>query len=359
MGWNSWNAFLDEKWFAKWSVIDERAILDQADAFNDRGLRSAGYEYLVMDDGYQGYARDQQGRIQTHPRRFPSGVAGLAAAVHERGLKFGLYLVPGSLTCGQQYMDYHASNIGSLGFESVDAQSLAEWGVDLLKYDWCRAHINDGLDAPAAFAKMGAALKEYAPNLIYSISEYSLFKSHLWAPEFANMWRTTDDLFTTWPSILRTINQQVELYPYSGPGHWNDPDMLQVGNGGLSLVESKSHMAIWCILNAPLFAGNNLVTMSDEIAALLTNPRAIAVDQDWSGEQGRLIHQQGALQVWQKLLSAGGAATIYLNTGEIEISAELGQSRSYGQSRDVWSDDLVSDEQVKLAPHESLFLISK
>jgi len=245
MGFNTWNRYLDSRQFPDIEAITEESVLGLARAMVESGMADVGYEYFVIDDGYQGYSRDLSGRLQGHARRFRSGIPDLVQAIQALGLKVGIYSVPGRHTCLEQYFDYHSLGGGSLGFEDVDAQAFAEWGIEYLKYDWCRAHINDGLIAPVAFQKMADALARHAPNIVYSISEYGLFKSHEWAPAFANLWRTTDDLAPTWPSILATIDQQIGLERYSSPGHWNDPDMLQIGNHGLSYSETRAHMIMW------------------------------------------------------------------------------------------------------------------
>ena len=364
MGWNSWNRFLNSNLRADIASTTEAAILQQARALVDSGLAAAGYEYVVLDDCYQAKRRDHQGRIQTHPHRFPSGIAGLADQIHELGLKFGLYSVPGSLTCAQQYDDYNGDDLGSLNREQIDAESLVEWGVDYLKYDWCRAHFNDGLIAEPTFRKMAEALREANANIVYSISEYGLFEPHKWAPEFCNMWRTTDDLMPNWPSLLRTIDLQRELYPYSKPGAWNDPDMLQIGNGELTMAENRAHMYVWAVLNAPLMAGNDLTKMSDEVRDLLAHPGVIAIDQDWGGQQGRCVFSQSGQEIWSKPMSAESGwanASVLLNradstrnfnvsehfTGEIEL-------------QDVWSGDSVDcAEIIQLGPHDAVLLLSR
>jgi hypothetical protein len=269
--------------------------------------------------------------------------------------------VPGTLTCAQQYDDYQGDDLGSLNREQIDAESFVQWGVDYLKYDWCRAHLNDGLLAEPTFARMAEELKKAGANIVYSISEYGLFESHLWAPKFANMWRTTDDLFANWGSILRTIDQQVELYQYSRPGAWNDPDMLQVGNGKLTDSENRAHMFVWAVLNAPLMAGNDLTTMTDATRELLTHPGVIAIDQDWGGQQGRLVwtSKDGQQQAWAKPMSTGGQAVAILNRGESAASIELVEALGdLNRAKDVWSNDAIDvAEAIPLAPHSAELLL--
>ena len=362
MGFNTWNRFLNPKTDrVDINTVTEKSVLELAKAMVDSGMLAAGYEYFVMDDCYQHMRRDHRGRLQSHPVRFPSGIKGLGDALHDLGLKFGLYSVPGSLTCAQQYDDYHGDDLGSLNRERIDAEAFVEWGVDYLKYDWCRAHLNDGLAAEPTFARMADELKAAGGNIVYSISEYGLFQSHLWAPKFTNLWRTTDDLFANWNSIVRTIDQQIELYPYSRPGAWNDPDMLQVGNGNLTDAENRAHMFVWAVLNAPLMAGNDIVRMSDTTRELLTHSGVIAINQDWGGQQGRLVWSDEAsnAQVWSKPMSAGGQAAVLLNRGEaatkISLPTALGDLE---RAKDVWSNDtLDAGSTIELAPHSAELLL--
>jgi len=361
MGFNTWNRYLDVRQFPDIEAITEKSVLDLARAMVDSGMADAGYEYFVIDDGYQGYSRDYAGRLQGHARRFRNGIPQLVEGIKDLGLKVGIYSVPGRYTCLEQYFDYHGNGTGSHGFEEVDAQAFAEWGIDYLKYDWCRAHINDGLNAPEAFQKMADALEKYAPNIVYSISEYGLFKSHEWAPKFANLWRTTDDLAPTWSSILGTIDQQIGLESYSGPGHWNDPDMLQIGNHGLSHSENKAHMIIWAVLNAPLMAGNDLVNMSDQVREVLCHRGLIAVNQDWGGRQGKLIRSEGQLQVWQKPMSDGSTALAYLNRGESVLKVRATDDAvSCSSFTDVWSGDSAdAGSAVEVEPRGAVLLLTR
>jgi hypothetical protein len=360
MGWNSWNYGLNERDRADFSRLTEKSILAQAQAMVDNGMLAAGYNYLVLDDGYQNARRNYKGELQGHALRFREGIPALIQEVKALGLKFGIYSVPGTLTCAQQYDDYIADGLGSLGFETIDANSFAEWGVDYLKYDWCRAHLNDGLNPEDAFRKMSEALKATGKDIVYSISEYGLFRSHEWAPEFTNMWRTTDDLFARWDSVMYTLDLQRDLYPYSKPGAWNDPDMLQVGNGNLSFTENRAHFYLWAVLNAPLMAGNDLLKMSDETLSILIHPGVIAVDQDWSGEQGRLIFDNNDAQVWSKKMADGSRASVFLARGStaetFELSEVLGE---IGGAKDVWTGDSVDvAERLVVAPHSAELIIT-
>ncbi len=361
MGWNSWNYGLNERNRADFNRLTEQTVLAQANAMVDSGMLAAGYEYLVLDDGFQNGRRDHLGRLQGHALRFREGIPALIEEVKSLGLKFGIYSVPGSLTCAQQYDDYIADGLGSLGFETIDANAFAEWGVDYLKYDWCRAHLNDGLEPQEAFKKMSDALKSSGRDIVFSISEYGLFKSHDWAPEFANLWRTTDDLIASFDSILRTLDLQENLYPYSKPGAWNDPDMLQVGNGSLTLSENRAHMYLWAVLNAPLMAGNDLTRMSDEVRDLLIHPGIIAIDQDWGGQQGRLVYSVGEAQVWSKPMADGSKANVLLSRGVTQETFKLAELFTDVSSvTDVWSGDSIDINSVlEIPPHDALLLLTK
>jgi hypothetical protein len=361
MGWNSWNAGLDENDFPDFKRLTETAIIAQAKAMVDSGMLAAGYEYLVLDDGFQNARRDHRNRIQGHALRFRSGIPDLIKEVKSLGLKFGIYSVPGSLTCAQQYNDYVADDLGSLGKEGIDAEAFAEWGVDYVKYDWCRAHLNDGLDARAAFKKFSDALKSTGRDIVLSISEYGHYKPHEWAPAFTNLWRTTDDLFASWESILRTLDLQENLFPYSKPGAWNDPDMLQVGNGKLTQSENRAHFFLWSVLNAPLMAGNDLTQMTDDVRELLTHKGVIEINQDFAGSQARLIYRSGNSQVWSKPMSDGSTASVLLARGDSSEVFSLEELFPEAMScSDVWSgDQLDLKEKVSVAPHDAMLILTK
>ncbi len=360
MGWNSWNYGLNERDRADFSRLTEKTVLSQAQAMVDSGMLEAGYDYLVLDDGFQSARRDHLGRLQGHALRFAQGIPALVAAVNSKGLKFGIYSVPGTLTCAQQYDDYIADGLGSLGFETVDANAFAEWGVDYLKYDWCRAHLNDGLKPQESFQKMSDALKASGRTIVFSISEYGLFKSHEWAPEFTNMWRTTDDLLARWDSILYTLDLQKNLYRYSKPGAWNDPDMLQIGNGSLTNSENRAHMFLWAVLNAPLMAGTDLTRMSDQVREILIHPGVIAIDQDWGGQQGRLVHSNGDAQIWSKPMSDGSRASVLLSRGESPEAFNLDKLfPEINSVFDVWTGDSIDGNSViEVPPHDAVLILT-
>lgn len=358
MGWNSWNCFRN-------STVNADALLDVADAMVDSGMRDAGYEYLVLDDHWQASHRDSAGRLHADSARFPDGIAALAASVHDRGLKFGIYSVPGSTTCGQYYDNYPATGIGSLGYETLDAETFAGWGVDFLKYDWCRAHLNDGLEPRAAFARMARELDATGHDILYSISEYGLFAPWEWAPDFANMWRTTDDLHADWGSLSSVIAQQFPVSGHSRPGGWNDPDMLQVGNGALTEAEMRTHLSVWAITNAPLIAGNDLRSMTDSTRALLTNRTFLAIDQDWGGAPGTVYgHYHPFVDIWTKPMSTGGRAVSFVNMYDdpaiVDLRPHLDVDLQAGTYIEAWSGSDFTPEDfshISLAPHDALLLL--
>jgi alpha-galactosidase len=329
LGWNSWNTFACD--------VDEQLIKDMTDAMVDSGMKEAGYEYVNVDDCWMAPERDTEGRLQADPDRFPSGMAALADYVHKRGLKFGIYSSAGTATC--------QGLPASLGNEEVDAQSFADWGVDLLKYDNCN---DNGVPSQERYQAMGEALAATGRPILYSICEWGSTEPWNWADGLgADMWRTTGDITDSWDSVLGILDQQVGLEQYSGPSAWNDPDMLEVGNPGLSRRESKAHMSLWALMNAPLIAGNDLRSMPDWARRQLTDPDILKVNQDWGGRQGSLIRDDGDVEVWAKPMSEGGlavAAVVVLNRGDttakVEISkAELGLDENTGYAAfNVWKN---------------------
>jgi alpha-galactosidase len=309
MGWNSWNKF-------NCNVSDEM-IRQMADAMVKSGMKDAGYQYVVIDDCWQ-VSRDAAGNIVADPQRFPSGIKPLADYVHSVGLKFGIYSDAGSKTC--------AGRPGGLGHEYQDALQYAAWGVDYLKYDWCNTTTQD---AKASYANIRAALDAAGRPIVLSICEWGKAKPWLWGAEVGgNLWRTTGDIQDRWEGkkewspgdccsygVVDIIDQEADIYSYAGPGHWNDPDMLEVGNGGLTEIENRSHFSFWALLAAPLIAGNDLRNMPAEIHDILTNKEVIAINQDPLGRQGRRVAKDGDREVWSKQLADGGRAVILFNRG--------------------------------------------
>jgi alpha-galactosidase len=327
MGWNSWNCFhLD---------ISDAKVREIADAMVKTGMRDAGYQYLVIDDGWQG-KRDESGVL--HPNeRFPDMKA-LGDYVHGKGLKLGIYSSPGPRTCGNQE--------GSYGHEEQDARMFAGWGVDYIKYDWCGAfRIYKNEEMQAVYQKMGEILRKTGRPIVYGLCQYGLADVWEWGPDAGgNLWRTTGDIADT---------------EWARPGHWNDPDMLEVGNGGMTRVEYRTHMSLWALLAAPLLAGNDLRTMSKETLELLTNPEVIAIDQDPRGRQARRVSQDGKLEVWTRPLADGRVAAGLFNRGKERASvtarwADLG-IRGRARVRDAWArKDLGSFTDsftIEVEPH--------
>jgi alpha-galactosidase len=303
MGWNSWNKF--------GCNVSEQLIRQTADAIAVNGMKDAGYQYVVIDDCWQ-VSRDASGRIVADPQRFPSGMKALADYVHGKGLKFGLYSDAGTGTCQKRP--------GSKDHEIIDAKTYAEWGVDYLKYDWCNA---TGQDTRDAYARMSRALAESGRSIVFSICEWGSTKPWLWAQGIGQLWRATGDIQDCWDcgkswggmGVVHIIDLMEDLYPYAGPGHWNDPDMLEVGNGGLNAVEARAHFSFWALFAAPLMAGNDLATMTPETRDILTNKEVIAIDQDPLGMQGRKVWDNGPQEVWMKPIADGSRAVIHFNRG--------------------------------------------
>jgi alpha-galactosidase len=329
MGWNSWNKFHCN--------VSEELIKGMADAMVSSGMKDVGYEYVVIDDCWQ-VSRDANGNIVADPQRFPSGIKALADYVHSKGLKFGIYSDAGTQTC--------AHRPGSQGHEYQDALQYAGWGVDYLKYDWC----NTGkANAESAYTIMRDALKAAGRPMVFSLCEWGSNKPWLWAKDVGNLWRTTGDISDCWEcekkrlGFVQIVDMQDGLETYAGPGHWNDPDMLEVGNGGMTTTEYRSHFSFWCLLAAPLIAGNDLRNMSREAKEILMNREVIAVNQDALGMQGRRVRKQGNLDVWAKQLKDGSRAVVLFNRGaaEEEMSVsweELGYpAHLSAKVRDLWA----------------------
>jgi len=323
MGWNSWNHF--------GCNVSERLIEETADAMAASGMRDAGYRYVVIDDCWQ-VARDAHGTLVADSVRFPHGIEALADYVHGKGLKFGIYTDAGTGTC--------QGRPGTLGHEEQDARTFAAWGVDYVKEDWCHAR---GLDAPTQYAKFRDALAHSGRAIVFSICEWGSNLPWEWAPQTGNLWRTTGDIEDTWSSMLDNLDQSAQHSSVAGPGRWNDPDMLEVGNGGMTDDEYRAHMSLWAIMAAPLIAGNDVRTMSAATKAILLNPEVIAVDQDSLGAQGILVQERPPeLQVWAKPLADGSRAVALLNrsAAPARITASFARVGLHADSatvRDLWA----------------------
>jgi alpha-galactosidase len=354
MGWNSWNRFHCE--------VDEAVVRAAADALVSSGMRDAGYRFVVVDDCWQG-ERDAEGRLLPDKERFPAGMKALADYVHAKGLGFGLYSDAGELTC--------ASRPGSRGHEAIDARTWAEWGVDYVKYDWCHT---DGMDAREAYGRMSRALRATGRPIVFSICEWGSTKPWTWAAGVGHLWRATGDIQDCWDcgtewggmGITHILDSVAELHPFAGPGRWNDPDMLEVGNGGLSPAESRSHFSLWALLAAPLMAGHDVAAMTPAVRDILLNREVIAVNQDPLGVAGRKILDGGHNEVWTKPLADGSRAVVLFNRGTDTMAVrcrleDLGFAPGQKVAlRDLWKHAEVPLEfgfvEGKVKPHDVVML---
>jgi alpha-galactosidase len=333
MGWNSWNKFACQ--------VNERVVRQTADALVASGMRDAGYQYVVVDDCWAG-ERNADGFITPDLERFPSGIRALADYVHSRGLKFGIYSDAGRLTCG--------GRPGSEGHEYQDALTYARWGVDYLKYDWCST---GDRSAQEAYAVMADALRASGRPIVFSMCEWGTAKPWLWAKNSANLWRTTGDIWDSFSAndkahdwahpVTNIVDLNEPLWPFAGPGHWNDADMLEVGNGGMTPIEYRSHFSLWAMMASPLMAGNDVANMDETTRSILLNKEVIAIDQDPLGSQGHRVRKEGAEEVWSKPLAGGARALLFFNRGETPLSMkatadELGWPvRVRADVRDLWA----------------------
>lgn len=305
MGWNSWNTFQTN--------INDSLVRGIADVMVSSGMKDAGYTYLVLDDGWMAMERDiVTGNLVPDPNKFPNGMKVLVDYVHSKGLKFGLYNCAGTKTC--------AGYPGTRGYEYQDARFYASLGIDYLKFDWCNT---EGINAKEAYTTMSKALKAAGRPIVFSLCEWGTNKPWEWAENVGELWRTTGDISAvydgyldhgTWKQtgVMPIVDLQKGLRKYAGPGHWNDPDMLEVGNG-MSVPEDRTHFSMWCMLAAPLMAGNDLRKMSKETQSILTNKEAIAINQDKLGIEGFQYEDKDSLEVWVKPLENDDWAVCFLN----------------------------------------------
>jgi len=346
MGWNSWNSFHCD--------VSAKLVEETADAMVTSGMKAAGYVYVNIDDCWLLKKRGRSGGLMPDPKKFPHGIAAVAAYVHRKGLKLGIYESAGATTC--------AGYPGSIGHEKQDAAQFARWGVDYLKYDNCGDY--RGETYPQRYTAMRDALAHSGRPIVYSLCEWGNEAPWSWAQPVGNLWRTTQDITPRWETdqaanhypqgILDILDQQAALSAASHPGAWNDPDMLEVGNGYLTDDESRAHFSLWALLNAPLIAGNDVRDMSQEVRDILTNRDVIAVDQDWGGRQGYRVRDDGKTQVWAKPMSDQSVAVILLNRGRgpvnIGTTAQAIGLRSAGSYtvRDLWKHaDSVSHGRME------------
>jgi len=343
MAWNSWNRF--------GCRIDESLIRGTADAMVASGMLAAGYRYLNIDDCWEAPERDAEGNLAVDSARFPSGMRALVEYIHSRGLNVGIYSSGGTRTCQRRP--------ATLDHEARDARLFASWGIDYIKYDNCFA---ERRPEQVRFRAMIEAVKAAGRPTVFSICEWGEARPWLWGRQLGGqLWRTTEDIRDSWLSMLAILDQQVGLEAYAGPDGWNDPDMLEVGNGRMTHDEYVAHFSLWAILNAPLIAGNDLRSMSDSTRAILTNREVIAVDQDWGGRQGFRLRDDGAQEVWAKPMSDGGWAVVLFNRAEETATIQLRMSelglgtpwwkrllgsRGRRSVRDLWTNETTETDGV-------------
>lgn len=348
MGFNNWNSTHCRDEF------DEAMIRGVADKVISLGLKDAGYTYVNVDDCWANWQRDKDGALQPNPKRFPGGIKALAAYVHERGLKFGLYSSAGTSTC--EPLQENRGFPGGLGHEKQDAATFASWDVDYLKYDNCN---NQKLDAHKRYLDMANALRATHRPIFFSMCEWGENKPWLWAgkpPVSAQSWRTTGDITDTYASMLKIFKQNVVLDKYASLGHWNDPDMLEVGNGGMTDVEYQSHFSLWSIMAAPLLVGTDLRKIKPDALQILLNKEVIAVDQDPLGVQGKQVRDADGVHVIVKPMKDGSRAVAVFNETDAAVDASVAASEiglkaaSKYKVRDLWqhTDAATGDGSIKV-----------
>ncbi|GAA2671104.1 MULTISPECIES: NPCBM/NEW2 domain-containing protein [Actinosynnema] len=328
MGFNNWNSTQCGPEFT------DAMIRGVADLFLTLGLKDAGYEYVNIDDCWALPQRDADGDLVPDPARFPEGIKPLVDYVHSKGLKFGIYTSAGTRTCSERGFP------GALGHEVRDAALFASWGVDYLKYDNCH---NQGIDARLRYRAMRDAIAATGRPMVLSVCEWGENRPWEWAFEVGQLWRTTPDIRDSWDSMLEIAKANMALAEHAGPNRWNDPDMLEVGNGGLTWEECRTHFSLWAMMAAPLLIGVDLRSVAPEAVEILTNAEVIALDQDPLGEQARVVRSEGGLHVLVKRLHDGGRAVALFNENDVPAriatsAAEAGLPRSTGyRLRDVWA----------------------
>ncbi|XP_024524076.1 alpha-galactosidase-like [Selaginella moellendorffii] len=324
MGWNSWNHF--------GCGINEGLIQKTADAIVSSGLAKLGYVHINLDDCWAESTRDGQGNLRGKSSTFPSGIKALADYVHAKGLKLGIYSDAGYQTCSKQQP-------GSLGREAQDASTFASWGVDYLKYDNCE---NDGTSPKARYPVMRDALAKSGRSIFYSLCEWGQENPATWAADVGNSWRTTGDISDDWSTMMSRADENNQWASYAGPGHWNDPDMLEVGNGGMSVDEYRTHFSLWAIMKAPLLIGCDVTSIGSDYLSILSNWEVINVNQDSLGVQGKKVSSSSSLDVWAGPLSGGRVVILMVNRSFMTWSItanwdEIGlKSGTKATGRDLW-----------------------
>ena len=355
MGWNSWNKFGCD--------VSDSLIRNMADAVVSSGMKDAGYQYVIIDDCWQ-VSRDPAGNIVIDAKRFPSGMKAVGDYIHSKGLKFGIYSDAGTGTC--------QNRPGGRGYEFQDARQYAEWGVDYLKYDWCN---HSTQNSEASYSIMRDALAKSGRPILFALCEWGSTKPWLWAKDVGNLWRATGDIVDKWDNqvkddglgVMQIIDLDNGLESYAGPGHWNDPDMLEVGNGGMTAAEYRSHFSFWALLAAPMLAGNDLRSMTAETHDILTNKDVIAVDQDPLGIQGHRVKKDGNSEIWAKQMADGSRSVVLFNRGAAAASitvqwTDIGYPESLNASvRDLWVHEDLGKHQSKLTasvPSHGVVMVS-
>jgi len=340
MGWNSWNKFACKG-------LNEQVVRATADAIAGNGMKDAGYVFINLDDCWQ-TGRDAEGNIIVDQEKFPSGIKPLADYIHSKGLKFGVYTDVGTKTC--------AGRPGSVGHEYQDARQYAAWGVDYVKEDWCNTL--PGQNAEASYTLMRDALASTGRPIVFSICEWGSNKPWLWARPIGNLWRSTDDIQDCWDckrqwggnGLAAIIEKMADITYYSGPGHWNDPDMLEVGNGGMTTEEYRTHFSMWAMFAAPLLVGTDVANMSADTKSILLNRAVIAVDQDPLGEAAHRVKKDGDIELWSRPLADGSRAVALLNLSATPISTgvkwtDIGYPADLRATvRDLWTNKEASDQ---------------
>jgi alpha-galactosidase len=370
MGWNSWNVFTN--------TLDEKLVIETADAMVSSGMRDLGYQYINMDDFWHAVSRAPDGKPVADPAKFPHGIKWLSDYVHSKGLKLGIYSDAGDKTCGKCF--------GGFQHEEIDAKVYAEWGIDLLKYDFCFVPWSKK-QALERYTKMGNALKSSGRSIVYSICNWGLFGPWKWGEQVGgNYWRTTPDIIDTWSggpfwygSFTGILKKQTKLYKYAGPGHWNDPDMMIVGNygqgkatgqgkwKGMTDTEYETHMSLWCMLNAPLLSGCDLRNMNEPTRNILLNPDIIAINQDAKGEQAQRISTSGGIWIYRKAMADGSVAVAIMNysgkdkSREFVLSKLLGRQAATATVTDVWQHTTATRTGndkllLQFKPHQTIVL---
>ncbi|XP_050375367.1 alpha-galactosidase-like [Argentina anserina] len=337
MGWNSWNHFNCH--------IEENLIRETADSMVSTGLAALGYEYINLDDCWAELDRDSEGNFVPKASAFPSGLKALADYVHSKGLKLGIYSDAGTLTCSKQMP-------GSLGHEEQDAQTFASWGIDYLKYDNCHS---TGTSPKERYPVMSKALLNTTRPIFFSLCEWGVDDPATWAASVGNSWRTTGDIADNWDSMTSRADQNDKWASYAGPGGWNDPDMLEVGNGGMTEEEYRAHFSIWALAKAPLLIGCDIRSMDDATLNLLSNKEVIAVNQDKLGAQGKQVTSGTDLQVWAGPLSDNRVALVLWNRGPSKTTvtahwSDIGlEPTTVVKARDLWEHSVESPVSEKLS----------